>query len=218
VNDLTVLLDRAAGPAPAPDVTGDLARGRRALARTRHRRGAAGLLGVAAAGLVGVGAVRYADRSVPDPRVVEVPDDVADDAAADVAPTGVRLLSQPFEAGPYTFETTPEGWYVQGSYPQGVTIAPEGVDLNPSPYSFEGKLVIIFDGHRPFGEPVTFAGREFWVRSSSGYTTIETLTRTGEPEGKLSVQYPDDSGWAQDTMLEFLATVQVGPGARQGLG
>ena len=214
MNDLTALLDRAAGPAPAPDVTGDLTRGRRALARARRRRGAAGLLGVAVAGLVGVGAVRYADRSAPAPRVVEVPDNGTDDAS----PAGVQLLSQPFEAGPYTFETTPEGWYVQGAYPPGVTIAPGGVDVDPSPYSFEGKLVIMFDGHQPFGEPVTFAGREFWVRGDSGYTTIETLTRAGEPEGKLSVQYPDDSGWTQETMLEFLATVQVGPGAQQGVG
>ena len=133
----------------------------------------------------------------------------------DFAP-GVQLLSQPFEAGPYTFAATPEGWYVQGAYPQGVTIAPEGVDLNPSPYSFEGKLVIMLDGHQPFGEPVTFAGREFWVRGDSGYTTIETLTRTGEPEGKLSVQYPDDSGWTQDTMLEFLATRAGRPGCSAG--
>jgi hypothetical protein len=152
---------------------------------------------------------------------VEVPDNEttpATPATPDASPGGVQLLAQPFEAGPYTFESTPEGWYVQGVYPQGVTIAPEGVELNPSPYSFEGKLVIIFDGLRTFGDPVTFAGREFWVRSSSGYTTIETLTRAGEPEGKLSVQYPDDSGWTQETMLEFLAGVQVGPDAQQGLG
>jgi hypothetical protein len=222
MNDLTALLDRAAGPAPAPDVTGDLARGRRALARTRRRRGAAGLLGVAAASVVGVGAVRYADGPASAPRVVEVPEDVKDDATTpatqDASPTGVQLLAQPFEAGPYTFATTPEGWYVQGAYPQGVTIAPEGADLNPSPYSFEGKLVIMLDGHRPFGEPVTFAGREFWVRSSSGYTTIETLTRPGEPEGKLSVQFPVDTGWAEATMFEFLASVEVGPGAVQGIG
>jgi hypothetical protein len=130
----------------------------------------------------------------------------------------VQLLAQPFEAGPYTFASTPEGWYVQGSYPQGVTIAPEGADLNPSPYSFEGKLVIMFDAHRPSGEQVRFESRAFWVRSSSGYITIETLTRAGEPEGKVSVQFPVDAGWTQDTMLAFLAGVQVGPGAVPGVG
>jgi hypothetical protein len=62
MDSLTTLLDRAAGPVPPPDAAGDLARGRRALARTRRRRGAFGLLGVTAASVVGVGAVRYADR------------------------------------------------------------------------------------------------------------------------------------------------------------
>jgi len=138
MEDLTTLLDRAAGPAPHSDASGDLTRGRRALARTRRRRGAAGLLAVAAASVVGVGAVRYADRPSPAPRVVEVPEDVTTPATPDASPTGVQLLAQPLEAGPYTFDSTPEGWYVQGAYPQGVTIAREGADLNPSPYSFEG--------------------------------------------------------------------------------
>ena len=65
MESLTTLLDRAAGPVPHSDASGDLARGRRALARTRRRRGAAGLLGVAAASVVGVGTVRYADRPAP---------------------------------------------------------------------------------------------------------------------------------------------------------
>ena len=54
MDSLTTLLDRAAGPVAALGRLGDLARGRRALARTRRRRGAAGLLGVAAASVVGV--------------------------------------------------------------------------------------------------------------------------------------------------------------------
>jgi hypothetical protein len=59
VNDLNALLERAAGPATAPvDAHADLTRARRALSRTRRRRGALGLAGVAAAGVVGVGIAR----------------------------------------------------------------------------------------------------------------------------------------------------------------
>ena len=81
MNDLNTLLDRAAGPTVAPlDVHADLSRGRLALARTRRRRGAAGLLGVAAAGVVGFGVIRYADSGSPQPvRAVETTDPETDD-------------------------------------------------------------------------------------------------------------------------------------------
>ena len=47
MNDLNTLLERAAGPTAAPvDAYADLTRGHRALARTRRRRSAVGLLGV----------------------------------------------------------------------------------------------------------------------------------------------------------------------------
>ena len=78
---------------------------------------------------------------------------------------------------------------MQGAYPQGVTIAPEDVELNPSPDSFEGKLVIMFDGHRPFGEPATFAGREFWVRDSDG--------EAPDPEDLIPLDDPADNSDAQ---------------------
>jgi hypothetical protein len=212
MDDLTALLDRAAGAVSPVDPSADLTRGRRALARTRRRRGAAGLLGVAAAGAVGVGVVRYADVPTPESRAVEVPDDTGP------VESGVQLLAQPFSAGPYSFDSTPEGWSVQGGFPQGVTIVPDGVDVDPSPYVFTGKLVILLDGNPPSGEQVSFAGRDFWVRGDSGYTTICTRTRDGEPEGIISVQFPSDTGWTPQTMLEFLASVRVGPGAQLGVG
>jgi hypothetical protein len=56
MNDLNALLERAAGPTTAPvDAHADLGRGRVALSGTRRRRTAAGLVGVATAGVVGVG-------------------------------------------------------------------------------------------------------------------------------------------------------------------
>jgi hypothetical protein len=210
MNDLNALLDRAAGPTTAPvDTHADLTRGHRALAQTRRRRAATGLLGVAAAGVVGVGIVRFTD---PD-------GDVAADntSTRHQKVTGISFLAQPFEAGPYTFDQTPVGWEVQGAYPQGVTIAPVGFP-DQEPLSFVGKLVILFDGNPLSGEQVQRDGRTFWVRGDSGYTTIATPTLPGEPTGNVLIQFPDDTGWTRDTMLTFLASVHVGPGAQQGVG
>ena len=211
MNDLNSLLERAAGPTGAPvDAHADLTRGHRALSRTRRRRGALGLVGVAAAGVVGVGIARVTDPG----------GDVAADKTQTHHPvkgTGITFLAQPFEAGPYTFDQTPVGWEVQGAYPQGVTIAPVGFP-DQEPLSFVGKLVILFDGNPLSGEKLQRDGRTFWVHGDSGYTTIATPTRPGEPTGNVLIQFPDDTGWTRDTMLTFLASVHVGPGAQQGVG
>jgi hypothetical protein len=208
MNDLNTLLDRAAGPAPVPfDPRADLTRGRRALSRTRRRRGAVGLLGVAAAGAVGVGAVRLMQPEPGPQQAVE----------STRTGGGISFLAQPFEAGPYTFDQTPVGWEVQGAYPQGVTIAPVGFP-DQEPLSFVGKLVIMFDGNAPHGEKVELDGRTFWVGHSEDSTTIATRTLADEPAGVVRIQYPSGAGWTRDTMLSFLASVHVGPGAQQGLG
>ncbi len=212
MNDLNTLLDRAAGLASVPvDARADLTRGHRALARTRRRRGAAGLVGVAAAGVVGFGAMRYADPADTGPHhAIETTDP---ETAA-----GVAMLAQPFEAGPYTFDATPEGWEVQGATPAAVTIAPIGFP-DQEPLSFVGKLVILFDGNPPGdGEQVDLDGRTFWVSEGEGYTSISTRTRPDEPEGIVRIQFPDDTGWDRQTMIEFLAGVHVGTGAQQGVG
>jgi hypothetical protein len=209
MNDLNTLLERAAGPATAPvDARADLTRGHRALARTRRRRAAGGLLGVAAAGVVGIGAVRLAQ-----------PDSVQPHRAVESTRTGgISFLAQPFEAGPYTFDQTPEGWEVQGINPTAVTIAPIGFP-DQEPLSFLGKLVILFDGN-PIGggERVDLDGRAFFVIEDGDYTQIATRTRPDEPAGIVRIQYPSGTGWTRATMLEFLAGVHVGPGAQQGVG
>jgi hypothetical protein len=210
MNDLNVLLDRAAGPATAPvDARADLARGHRALSRTRRRHGAVGLVGVAAAGAMGIGVTRALEPG--------------SSLAADSSPTlqkvtGISFLAQPFEAGPYTFDQTPVGWEVQGAYPQGVTIAPVGFP-DQEPASFVGKLVIMFDGNPPFGEKIDHDGRTFWVSNGEdNVATIMTRTRRDEPRGMVLIQYPTDAGWTRETMLQFLSGVHVGPDAEKGIG
>jgi hypothetical protein len=216
MNDLNTLLERAAGPVATPvDARADLARGQRALARTRRRRGAVGLAGVAAAGVVGIGAVRVL---TPDHGQGDEPATAkAKDSHHARSGGGVSLLAQPFAAGPFTFDQAPEGWEVQGSYPQGVTIAPVGFP-DQEPLSFEGKLVIMFDGNPLGGHKVELDGRAYGVSEDSDYTTIAVRTRADEPSGVVRIQYPTDAGWTRDTMLAFLAGVHVGAGAQQGLG
>jgi hypothetical protein len=212
MNDLNTLLDRAAGPASHQpvDVAADLTRGHRALSRTRRRRASAGLAGVAAAGVVGVGVVRHVGADEGPQQATEQHTDTGRTA-------GISFLAQPLEAGPYTFDATPEGWEVQGVSPSAVTIAPVGF-ADQEPNSFVGKLVILFDGNPLSGDKVERDGRTFWVHGDSGYTTIATPTVSGEPAGHVLIQFPDDTGWTRDTMLEFLAGVHVGSGAQQGVG
>jgi len=211
MNDLNTLLERAAGPTGTPlDAHADLTRGQRALSRTRRRRGALGLVGVAATGVVGVGMARFTDPGR----------DVAADRTQTHHPvngTGITFLAQPFEAGPYTFDQTPAGWEVQGANAYAVTIAPVGFP-DQEPLSFAGKLVILFDANKPSGSPIDHDGRTFWIGGSGGSSTVATRTRRTEPAGVVSIQYPNDAGWTRDTMLTFLAGVHVGPGAQQGVG
>ena len=211
MNDLNTLLDRAAGSTPAIDVDSDLRRGRRALARTRRRRGAAGLLGVAAAGVIGVGASRLGD---PD----QGPTQAVESTTPDPGSGAVTFLAQPLEAGPYTFGTTPEGWEVQGADAFHVTIAPVGF-ADQDPASFVGKLTILFDANPLFGEQVEQDGRTFWVNTTNpGTTIVATPSLPGEPEGHVLIQVPDGAGWDRDAMLTFLGSVRVADGAQAGVG
>jgi hypothetical protein len=212
MNDLNTLLDRAAGPGAhhtPVDVGADLTRARRALSRTRRRRSAAGLMGVAAAGVLGVGVVRYAAPDDGPRQAVEGP--------ADQRVAGISFLAQPLAAGPYTFDATPAGWEVQGVSSSSVTIAPVGF-ADQDPNSFEGKLGILFHDNPLTGERVERDGRTFWIHHSDGYTMIDTPTLPGEPAGKVQIQFPSDTGWDRDSMLTFLGSVHVGEGAQPGVG
>lgn len=224
MNDLNALLERAAGPATAPfDAYADLTRAQRALSRTRRRRRALGLAGVAAAGVVGVGVGRdvlphFGDtakdrtgtgggQAASQPPVSATPSVVSP-----WAPAGPDLT-----AGPYTFPAIPQGWEIQGHRPQVVTIAPVGF-ANQEPLSFPGKLVISYDQNPPSGQRIERDGRTFFVNASGDTANIAVQTAAGEPDGKVTIQYPTSTGWTVDDMVTFLAGVRVGPGAEPGLG
>ncbi len=76
----------------------------------------------------------------------------------------------------------------------------------------------MYDQNPLSGEPTEYNGREFYSRDRGRPDTVRVRTRAGEPEGVVSVQYPDSAGWDVETMIEFLDAVQVGAGALPGLG
>lgn len=203
---LKVLADEDRRP---PDPAADLARARAASRDRLRRRLQVGSVATALLLVAGVGVGRaMTDDSSPG----------AADAGRPAGVSPVHLVSATFAADPYTFDLTPEGWSVQGQTPQAVTIAPDNGHTSTSPYDFIGKLVILFDENPPGGKTYEDHGRLFWIRGDSGYTTLSTRTRAGEPVGVVRVQYPDDTGWTRSAMLRFLGSVHVGPSARPGLG
>ncbi|KQW53597.1 hypothetical protein ASC77_04830 [Nocardioides sp. Root1257] len=195
----------AATERPATDPAADLARARSAARRRTRRRFRAGLVGVASVAVLAVG-------------VSVVVDDDGPGAPTVIASSGVELVAKTFEATPYTFDLTPRGWSVQAQQPTAVTIVPDDGSTSSDPDVFVGKLVILFDANPPDGRVVDRDGRRFWVSGDSGYTTLATRTTPGEPSGVVRIQYPKGAGWDEASMVDFLASVHVGPGARHGLG
>jgi hypothetical protein len=214
--DLKHALNLATSDRPAPEPADDLARARTARTARTRQRVRIGLSSLAMTAVVGVGAtVAVTGQDAPaqpsaGSSATPLPDtlDTTD---------GVRLVAATLDASPYTFDLTPQGWSVQGQNASLVTIAPDGSTTGYRD-DFEGKLVIMFEARPPGGREVDVDGRKFWITGDSGYTTISTWTTAGEPEGAVRLQYPNDTGWTEDTMIAFTASVHVGNGANYGGG
>jgi len=205
-DDLKRVLESVAGiERENRDPVADLARARAAARARTRRRFRLGLTGVASVAVLAVGA------SV-------VLDDAPSPPAGVTAPSGVELVAEQLEATPYTFDLTPAGWSVQAQQPTVVTIAPDDGSTSSEPDDFQGKLVILFDTNAPDGRVIDQAGRRFWVSGDATYTTLATRARADEPVGVVRIQYPAGAGWDLKSMVAFLASVHVGPGARHGFG
>jgi hypothetical protein len=201
-------LERALPESAQPgDPHEDLAHARTALrTRTRHRLGlGAGALALVLIAGVGVaGAFSTAGRP--------------DDREPSAGTARIHLVSATLKAKPYSFGLTPTGWSVQSQSPYAVTIAPDDGSVSSDPDVFVGKLVITFEQNPPPGHLFGGNGRPVWIHVDSHYTTMSTRTTAGEPGGIVRIQYPDDAGWERPTMLRFLRSVHVGPGAKPALG
>ncbi len=220
-HDIKHALDQAASTRRSvPDPADDLARARTASTNRTRQRVRVGLSGLAVLAVVGVGtAVAVTGRDVPaEPSAGSSESPSADTTGAPDTSAGVQLVAATFDATPYTFDLTPEGWSVQRQNAYDVVIAPDDGSTTDIADDFEGKLVIMFEKRPPGGRSVEQDGRKFWITGDSGYTTISTWTLAGEPEGAVRLQYPNDTGWTEDTMLAFTASVHVGEGADYGGG
>lgn len=214
---LQLVADIERAPAEPYD---DLARVQAAARSRTRRRVRLGLGALAVTSVMGVGAGLIVSGE-PTPPGASASLDSSPGTPADsrtVSTAGVELVAETFDATPYTFDLTPQGWSVQGQNAFGVTIAPDDGSVSDHPDDFEGKLVIMFEANPPGGRSVELDGRQFWITGDSGYTTISTRTIGGEPAGAVRIQYPDDTGWDEDTMLAFTASVHVSDGARHGQG
>jgi len=190
-----------------PDPHEDLARARTALRARSRLRFRLGLGALALALVAGVGVTGVLDRAGR-------PSDSAPSATAD----SIQLLATTFVAKPYSFDLTPQGWSVQSQSPYAVTIVPDDGSTSPDPNVFVGKLVITFD-HNPIGtQLLSGRGRQVWIHTDSGYTTLSMRTAAAEPAGVVRIQYPDNAGWDRSAMARFLRSVHVGAGAKASLG
>jgi hypothetical protein len=203
--DLKRALEAAAGDEPRPaDPSADLLRAQSAARARSRRRVRLGVAALTTAALIGAASVVALDGSPTGPPSA---------AAAEV-----QLVAEPLDATPFTFDLTPEGWSVQEQMPSAVTIAPDDGSTSASPDDFRGKLVILFDMNPPRGRPVEHDGRRFWAIDYPESTVIATRSIAGEPAGVVRIQYPRNAGWDLSSMIEFLASVHVGPQAQHGFG
>jgi hypothetical protein len=209
------------------DAGDDVRRGQIALRRRRARWSSA-VGGVSVAAVCGVLATQGAPSSVghtTDSRpgshsLAHVPSKHTSGGPhhSDGRLAAVKLVAKSFDAPPFTFGLTPEGWVVGAKNAYVVTIVPADGSVSNDAADFEGKLVITFSHNPPGGREVVHNGRQMWIVGDSGYTGMSTRSLPGEPEGLVHIQFPDDSGWSQDAMLDFLASVHVTDAAKAVLG
>jgi hypothetical protein len=204
---LPELLDHAAGDAHEADITADLRRGRRALAR-RRTWWAAGVTG----GLAVVGAVAAVDLS-------QSQTDVATPLPADSPSTPPALVTGQF----YDVPQPPAGWHEVGQRAQYVMLTRDGSDVTSIDSGFIGQIVVMLtDGKEHFENQPSqqYDGRTFYVNAD---------TSDPSPDNMATISVRDASGdWLQNQfpvndfgiheMIAYLDGVVVKSGAQPGLG
>ncbi len=236
MKDLTTLLDRAAGPLPAVDLESDLARGRRALTRRRRRLAAVSLVGAAAASVLTVAIVppvldQLAARPAADPASAPSSPSVTTAGPFTFAGPPEGWSVQGSRSSGVTFEPDAGGvddhpdsyvgklvFYLEAHKQRGDHTTYEGRDFwvrhssdeAPDPES----SVPVVDPDDPSGAPEQEADLP---ESHGAYTMISTGI-PGRDSGSLTLQYPDSTGFTEEQMVAFLASVEVGPAAELSYG
>ena len=224
MTDIAQLLATAAASADTPPtdetVEADVRRGRAALSQRRRRRAvqtvvAAPILAVA---LVGAG-IAISGQG---------PEGTAPTSGSGVGQTQgsakgspVRLVAYEGEQlHGFVVDRVPEGWYLQGSNPYSLTIAPVGDTTSPD--GFEGKLVVMLQSssvpHRvPHGDdPVSVGGNDGVI---SHGPPADTLTYDDGNGHIVQVQaWTSALGWTDQQLIAFAEGVHVTADAQPGIG
>jgi len=218
-------LPRTGEPAGSAE---DLARGRRLLRRRRQRL--AGLAGVTAAVLCGIGVPLSLNGSAPaanhpvaaaSPPAPSHPKATATPRHSTSPEThAIKLVAWKGTQPPgYEVAWMPKGWVVQGSTPFALTIAPPG-DKDKSPDSFLGKLVVMLQSADATAPPANWADQPVNGREGKfdrqGDTQILTFKVAGGQW--VVVQAPVILGWNSAELAKFAGGVQVLAAAQAGRG
>jgi hypothetical protein len=223
IQDMTDIIEllretaRSAEVTPPPEVVeADVLRGRAGLLRRRRRRAVwssvAGTVVVAA-----MAAVTVVVGQPEDGSGVATPN--RDNSRSEA--TGVRLVTYTGEQlDGFVVDRVPEGWFLQGSTPHALTIAPDGDTTHPA--AFSGKLVVMLysqdraDRLPDNGEPVDVGNTDGVVtRDSSGNAHLYYIDGEGH---YAEVQAPSALGWTNQDLAIFADGVQVTDEAQRTIG
>jgi hypothetical protein len=224
MTDIVQLLTTAAASADAPPtdetVEADVRRGRAALSQRRRRRAVQSVVAVpiVAVALVGAG-IAIAGQGDEGAAPTSGSNVGQTHGSAKGAP--VRLVAYEGEQlEGFVVDRVPEGWYLQGSNPYSLTIAPVGDTTSPD--GFEGKLVVMLQSssvaHRvpQGGDPVSVGGNDGVI---SHGPPADTLTYDDGNGHIVQVQaWTSALGWTDEQLVAFAEGVHVTADAQAGVG
>jgi hypothetical protein len=204
----------------ATDPSADLARGKRLLARRRHRRmlGGAAIGAVAAVTVAAVAVAPNAGGGKPSLA------NTASGAGRHPAAT-IRLVAYTGAQPPgYTVAVIPAGWVVQGSTPYALVIAPANAP-NKDPDVFIGKLFVGQESFDPSGasaqgwSPAHIPGHTaYYSVQNAGGTQTASLVIEVTATDWLVIQAPTSLGWTEQQMIQFGLGVKILSTAQEGKG
>jgi hypothetical protein len=228
MSDIRDVLERTAPSADAPPsdetVDADVHRGRAALARRRTTRfSIAGVVAVAVVAGTVVVANNQGHSSVTiTPRAGQHQHQTHQQRHQPGSVNGAPVRLVAYEGDQpegFTVGQVPEGWFIEGSSPYSLTIAPEG-DTG-SPDAFVGKLVVMLQSksmpqHLPDGDPVQVGGNPGVI---SNGPPADLLTYQDDAGHFVQVQaWTSALHWTDDQLISFADGVQVTANALPGVG
>jgi len=240
VNDIEELIQEAARPAEAPPSDGtveaDLRRGRAALARRRRGRTLGwGIAGLAAVLVTGTAIVASNQSHAPVATQTSAAAPSGSHATGLGTPTGAPTGTRPTapakggsvrlvayhgdQLDGFVVDQIPQGWFLQGSNPFSLTVAPDGDTSSPD--GFEGKLVVMLlsksaPQRLPNGTPVQVDGHDGVI---SHGPPADLLTYEDGAGHFVQVQaWTSALHWTDEQLISFAEGVHVTADAQPGVG